>query len=493
MGEYETKEHDAFEGKRRQFTALLEIERDEQNEETGGWVIFDGFARTFSDEQIFDLLALRTTFNSLAKLFSGLAEYTGQWVSIEVASHAAAHSIPAEVVMFGDNTESIYLHITSLTPAQLEPDEYRMLTLSGEARTPATFIAAILDFSLRASGDLAAAAYDVGQGNCNAIVDQYEHPRVFFDLGWAPNFHSFTRPPSQPDFFACDRRTVAPVVLSHWDMDHWSYAIKRSAFNPTNLTTKHEWNAQALQRFWIGRAPQTKAHQIGPLAMSFYRELTKVHLFPGIPAMLLWPNNCRRIDFSEGWLEACDPPSHLPQDRNNTGIAMFVQPNRKGPAILMTGDADFPSIPSLQTNKRLKLAGMIAPHHGSRITVADVPKPLKRGPKKLVLSVGNGNVYGHPKQESIDAYQAKGWDWDVVATHQRQTCPHTVALFPATHSHLHGNVLLKFSPGAPDPKCGCGQVRQGNLCLIPSHVVTSCPPSGTRKTYIRKKKTAVVP
>lgn len=488
MGEYRIQERDSFEGQRRQFTALLEIERNEQDQETGGWVIFDGFAGSSTYNQTFDLLALRCPFNALTNLFSGLAEYTGQWVNIEVASQATARSIPADVVMFGDSAEPALLHITSLTPAQLKRNERRVLALSREARTPASFIAAILDFSLRESGNLATAAYDVGQGNCNAIVDQYEHPRVFFDLGWAPNFHAYTRPPAPPDFFACDSHTVAPVVLSHWDMDHWSYAIARSEFNPANLTTRHEWNPQALKRFWIARAPQTKAHQIGPLAMSFYRELTKIHLFPGISAMLLWPNDCRRIDFSQGWLEACEPLAHLPQDRNNTGIAMFVQPNRKGPAILMTGDADFPSIPTLRTSKRLKLAGMIAPHHGSKITVADVPKPLKKGPKKLVLSVGKENVYGHPTKEAMDAYQALGWDWEVVATQERQSCASTTMPFAATHAHHHGNVLLKFSAGAPDPKCGCGQVREGNLCLIASHVVTFPPTPGTRKKYVRKKK-----
>lgn len=491
MDEYRIQEHESSEGGRRQFTALLEIERNEQDPENGGWVILDGFASASMYNESFDLLALRIAFNALAKLFSGLAEYAGQWVNIEVASQATARSIPAEVVMFGNSAEPVRLHITSLVPARLKLNESRVLALSGEARTPASFIAAILDFSLRESGNLAVAAYDVGQGNCNAIVDQYEHPRVFFDLGWAPNFHSYTRPPAQPDFFACDRHAVAPVVLSHWDMDHWSYAIARSEFKPANLTTRHEWNPQALKRFWIARVPQTIAHQIGPLAMSFYRELTRVHLFPGISAMLLWPNDCSRIDFSQGWLEACEPPAHLPQDRNNTGIAMFVQPNRKGPAILMTGDANFPSIPTLRTNIRLGLAGMIAPHHGSDIT--NVPKPLKKGPKKLVLSVGKENVYGHPKKDAIDAYKALGWDWKVVATQDRQTCTSTATPLVTTHAHHHGNLLLKFSAGTPDPECGCGQVQKGNLCLIASHVVTYPPTPGTRKKYIKKKKAVVIP
>ncbi|EJM89742.1 hypothetical protein PMI33_02019 [Pseudomonas sp. GM67] len=498
MRESDMKDHDLLEYRRREFTALVEIERDEQNKENGGWVTFDCFSRkqprgySPRDTEL-DLLTLRVSFASVAGLFPSIGESEGRWVKIEVASQISENTISADVVMFGDNAEPVLLHIASVSPIELSNWESAIFMLAGEVRSPASFIAGVLDVSLRESGTLAIAAYDVGQGNCNAIVDEHEFPRVFFDLGWAPNFHARTRPSHQPAFFACNHHTAAPVVLSHWDMDHWCYAIARSKYDPVNLTTKHEWNQEALKRFWIARAPEIEQHQIGPLARSFYDALTRKQLMPGISAMLLWPDNCERIRFADGWLEACEPDTRQTRDRNNTGIAMFVRPKGKGPAILMTGDADFPSIPSLATNHRLKLAGMVAPHHGSTITAAAVPKPMRGSPKKLVLSVGDGNSYGHPKQDSIDAYEAAGWDWTVTLTKDRQECSRTYPPYPPKHEHNHGNILLKFSIKAKDPQCLCGCVRAGNLCLIPSAAPTSAAVAGVKKTRRKKAKTATTP
>lgn len=482
------KDHDLREDGRRKFTALLEIEHDEKEED--GWVIFDCFSRSaprgyrhLGNE--FDLLALRAPLTSVAQRYPGILESDGRWVEIDVSSRKSPNSISANVVMFGDNAETVSLHIDNVSSVELSDQENDIFTLAGEMRSPASFIAGVLDIALRKSGTLAVAAYDVGQGNCNAIVDRYEHPRVFFDLGWPPNFHAHTRPPCQPAFFCCDPLTVAPVVLSHWDMDHWCYAIARSQYNPASLTTTHRWNKEALKRFWIARAPEVTQHQIGPLARSFYDALKKQYLLPGVSAMLLWPDKCQRIHFSDGWLEACEPTAGLKRDRNNTGLAMFVRPQGKGPAILMTGDADFPSIPSLTSNKRLQLAGMVGPHHGSRITLNSVPKPMKGSPEKLVLSVGNGNSYDHPRQGSINEYQKIGWDWTVVLTQDRHECHSRYSL---GHAHEHGNILLKFSINAADPECECGRVQEGNLCLIPSHAPVIAPIAPVRRTRRRKAK-----
>lgn len=474
----------------RGFTALVEIERDEQDEEDGGWVTFDCFtdkqdghsARYRSD---FDLLALRVPFQSVAQRFPNIAEMPAHWAKIEVASHATRDSIPAEVVMFGTNDQAIFLHIVSASPIKLDDHESKIFMLEGEPLSPESLIEGVLNFSLQSAESLAVAAYDVGQGNCNAIIDEYEHPRVYFDLGWAPNFHARTRPSSQPAFFSCDDKAVAPVVLSHWDMDHWCYAIARTQFNPANLTTLHKWNPAALNRIWIARAPLPGTKPLGPLAQSFYTALSSTLRMPGIPTMLLWPNNCSRIRFSDGWLEACVPASPLTHDRNNTGIAMFVRPKGKGPAILLTGDADFPSIPSLTSNTRLRLAGMVAPHHGSNITTGAVPSPAPGSPKTLVLSVGDKNQYGHPKVDALRAYTLAGWNG--VATQNRHNC-HTAY---RRRRHIHGNILLKFSTTAPDPQCGCHCVTKGNLCLVPSHASVVTPVPGIKP--LPKPKGVTVP
>lgn len=472
------KDHDSMKPRRKTFKALVDIERDGDGD---GWVTLDCFStglsrsRFYGIKRIGGLLTLRLSLSYLSQRFPIIENSESQWVQLGVASHASENSVEASVVMFGDNAEPVVLHIYDITPLKLSRDEYDAFMLADASRAPETLITGILDVSLQGAGQLSIAAYDVGQGNCNAIIDKFEHPRVFFDLGWAPNFHARTRPPRQPNFFSCDYVRVAPVVLSHWDMDHWSYAIARSKYNPKSLTTRHEFNRKALARFWIARPPERPEHQVSPLALSFYEALTKTQLMPGISAMLLWPDNCTQIPFSEGWLEACEPTRQTPADRNNTGIALFVQPKGQGPAILMTGDADFPSIPSLTSNRQLELAGMVAPHHGSKITVSAVPNPKPGTPMKLALSVGKGNEYGHPAQASLDAYKAAGWHGTAMLTQDRQVCQ-------GDHidEHAHGNILLKFSVDAEDPKCGCCSVLGGCLCMTPSTAPHIPPVAGVK-------------
>ena len=477
------KDHDSMKPRRKTFKALVDIERDGDED---GWVTFDCFSRRISrsgfygPKRIGGLLTLRLPLMSLVQRFPTIEDSESQWVQLIVASHANEKSVEALVVMFGDNAEPVVLHICDITPLQLSQEENHAFMLTNAPRSPETLITGVLDFSLQHAGELSVAAYDVGQGNCNAIIDEFEHPRVFFDLGWAPNFHAWTRPPRQPNFFSCDDVRVAPVVLSHWDMDHWSYAIARSQYNPASLTTRHEWNPKALARFWIARAPERPEHQVSPLALSFYEALTNKQLMPGISAMLLWPDDCAHIRFSEGWLEACEPTLPTPSDRNNTGIAMFVQQKGQGPAILMTGDADFPSIPSLTSNQQLELAGMVAPHHGSKITMTSVPRPKPGTPMRLVLSVGKGNGYGHPTQASLNAYQAAGWHGTAVLTQDRQICRDA-----HRHKHAHGNVILKFSVNTPDPLCSCWRVLMGGLCMTPSIAPTVPPIAGVKPVRLR--------
>lgn len=431
---------------RRTFTALAEFERNNEDKENGGWVTFDCF--TYPSSYLIpgelELLALRAPFHSIARFLS-LEDSDSQWLKIEVGAHATTDSVPMQVILFGDNTERVTLHLLNASPVRLSIDAFERFMLAHEDRVPKTLISTILDLSLRNAGTLAVAAYDVGQGNCNAIVDQYEHPRVFFDLGWAPNFHATSRPPCQPRLFDCDPITVAPVVLSHWDMDHWSYAIARSDFDPASLTTRHQWNPQALQRFWIARAPEIDKHAIGPLARSFFDALSNVRLMPGVGAMLLWPDGCDRITFAHGWLEACGRTPGAVQDRNNTGIALFVQPHLRGPAILLTGDADFVSIPGLAKKTTPRLAGMVAPHHGSDVTTTAIPAPRADSPAKMVISVGRDNTYGHAKQVALDAYKAAGWALAMALTQTVIPAPRT------TSEHRTSTAITCSSSRMPMP------------------------------------------
>lgn len=462
----------------RNFVSLVEVERDSSDEINGGWVTFDSItADAFNDFQILtyrwthidrfsdEYLTLRAPFNQVIKRHPEFENIMVSWIHIFVELRQTDDLVPAEVVLFGDSGETpqVGLSILEVIPRSSTRRLDVEAMLQNEPRAHAGFISEILDIPLRRArhDKLAVAVYDVGQGNCNALVDEHEHPRIYFDLGWSPNFHSKSRPPKQPDFFSCEDHVKPPVVLSHWDMDHWCYAIQNSSFNPGSLTTKHTWKQDALERFWIVRAPLEDEHKLGPLTMAFYRALLHTQLLRGMSAVVLWPDLVKRIPFSAGWLEACRPGGGMPNDRNNSGIAMFVRPDVRGPAVLLGGDADFSSISSASGKRKTPLCALVAPHHGAKISTKHIPAPKKGTSARVVMSVGDQNSYGHPKQESINAYKAKGWVSS--RTQDRFGCSCTDG------THAHGNTLLTFGKNV-DPKCKCECVQYGNLCLIPTSI-----------------------
>lgn len=392
---------------KRAFIALVEDERNHRDDNDDGWVTFDSVAESFFDTvqnsgtvhpKQFNskdgLLLLRARIDELPGGQNWVDLVAGTWVQITV--HAEIGDLPqAEVVLFGPvdgEPPVVGLEIVGEAPATATRVLDHFSMLSREREAPHRFISGILDLALSDENlnNIAVAAYDVGQGNCNAIVNSYEHAKIFFDLGWAPNFHAKSRPKWMPDFFSCDDELSAPVVLSHWDMDHWCYAIEGSQFNPSSLTTTHKFKARALQRFWIARAPLKKKHKIGPLTLAFYFELKRTCIFPGQSAILLWPRHMSVIRFSAGWLEACRPSTPVHDDRNNNGIAMFVTPSIPRAAILLTGDAHFESIPGVQ--RKVPLAGLVAPHHGSYVSPGHVPTPARGSPRRLIMSVGGAQL-----------------------------------------------------------------------------------------------------
>ena len=495
----------------RSFLAIVEV-ADESDPDTE-WAIVDAVAEDSlglvlrsvrgdptneSSEDEWDVLALRCRTQALMER-NVVTDNRAIWYRVEVARHPSPRDIEAEVVLLGD-TEG---EPPKVGIRQIEQAERRVASeltawamLMRERRSAENFISGILDLALEGvDEDIAVAAYDVGQGNCNAIVDTYEHPRVFYDLGWPPNFNARTRPQRKPNLFSCQELCVAPVVLSHWDMDHWAYAVRSTTFDSPKISSRANWNDAALRRFWLARAPQQQAHQLGPMHMKLFEALRKVELLPGLPALQLWPDRTRRIRFRHGWIEACAPLDGSAGNRNNSGLAMFVV-DRHGHAVLLPGDADFSSIPTLRgwwrpraaemlatTFEawwrrgfdgllretlalwwRSRLVGLVASHHGGRVDPRYVPRPLEGSPATLVISVGDGNNYGHPKQEALSAYATR--NWRELRTSSRIPCPG-----PDRHAHELGNRLIPF-PKAPLPRCGCGCVIDGRLCL-------STDPQGT--------------
>lgn len=245
-----------------------------------------------------------------------------------------------------------------------------------------------------AASALRVAVYDVGQANCNAVIRANGRPLIYFDMGWP--WSSTAAPVQVPNLLRGNR---APVVLSHWDFDHWAFALQSRGRGGKGVVVKPE----ALERNWIARKPELKAHRLGPTHIAFAIALLKVG------KLLLWPDATKTLDATGLRLIACKPKGAALSDRNNTGLAMRVQ--HVGDTglgdVLLTGDADYASISNADSTALDGLTGLVVPHHGGA-TITSPPVPaLLHSP--AVISAHERNTYGHPKAAVIFGCISAGW------------------------------------------------------------------------------------
>ncbi len=215
------------------------------------------------------------------------------------------------------------------------------------------------------------ACYRVGQGNMNAICDGSTFPLVYFDLGGGALWNARTYP---RDLQICHTHHQ-PVILSHWDTDHWITARK---------------DPRSLRHTWI--APR---QLLGP---------THKKLARGIQTegrLLIWPAGVPSVALRFGEVAHCTGTS-----RNDSGLAVRVD-LASGGHVLLPGDADYACIPPSLTQG---LQGLVAAHHGARVAGAPPSASVGTTPCAYVaISYGSGNHYGHPSRSERDELEAAGW------------------------------------------------------------------------------------
>jgi hypothetical protein len=259
-----------------------------------------------------------------------------------------------------------------------------------------------------------AAVYDVGQGNCNALLGDRNVPFLYYDFGGgvAGNRQSF--PGALSSFCFTETPTI---VLSHWDWDHWSSANRDA-------------NAYALP--WIvPREPKA----LGPVHATFLGRLSQR------ATLLVWPSTLQRLICGDYELIKCTGPPH---SRNDSGLALSVEHLDAAAWMLFPADAEYRYIPFFDH----PLIGLVASHHGANTHGRGVPAPS--GPDSvLVYSYGAGNGYPHPS----DAGRAGHSAWQrVLETANRDSTG-------LGHVHLY---WTEDARGA-DPACG------GSSCDLTCH------------------------
>ena len=108
----------------------------------------------------------------------------------------------------------------------------------------------------------AVAVYDVGHGNCHAALDEHA-PVLYFDFGGGVLANRRTFPAGLTQFcFSYE----PPIVLSHWDWDHWSSANR---------------DTRAYARTWI--LPRQGVKGLGAVHRTFLARLLQHG------TVLVWP------------------------------------------------------------------------------------------------------------------------------------------------------------------------------------------------------------
>lgn len=213
--------------------------------------------------------------------------------------------------------------------------------------------------------------YDVGQGACVGLSHGYSSPVVaYFDFGGGALAHARTYP--QALKFCFTERP--PVILSHWDLDHWVSGER----HPT---------AKGLQ--WI-----VPRQSLGITHAKFAAEL---HLLGNL---LLWPDSVPSLDTGIGTILKL--PKH--SNRNYSGLVLLV-PNGCGGHVLCPGDAPYGRI----SISGKTITGLVASHHGGLYRERGQPPRAPSDGGTVVYSYGRGNTYRHPRPCSMKQHYMSGW------------------------------------------------------------------------------------
>lgn len=220
------------------------------------------------------------------------------------------------------------------------------------------------------------AFYDVGQGACQAAIDdEMLIPQLYVDFGGGVLSNKKTFPDGFAGFcFTCNPM----VILSHWDWDHWS-SVQR-------------W-PEALKTPWL-----TPPVILKPIQLAFAAELHEqgsLHIWDAE-----WPET---ITAGAVTIERCTG-----RTANDSGLAVTLRRRRNSLRnCLLPGDADYACIPSVAAGESFSILCMT--HHGGRLHSPTYPK-VKRGAVS-VISAGPRNSYRHPLFDTVATHLEHGWDF----------------------------------------------------------------------------------
>lgn len=234
-------------------------------------------------------------------------------------------------------------------------------------------------------------AYNVGQGNCNALCTADSMPILYFDFGGGITQNARTYDRTIRYCFTAK----PPIILSHWDFDHWA-----SALNAAN-------GIEAFSMKWI--VPRQK---FGPTHL---KHALSLHSNGNL---LIFPRKTNQIDIGLGLILKGQGNS-----RNDSGLNFVVrtQWNNDVFTTLLPGDCDYNNIFNISI---FQFDGLVASHHGGHVSTYNI-QPRNNIANRIVYSYGNGNTYNHPSPNAVANYN---FNWN--AQNRLDTPAGHVLLFP---------------------------------------------------------------
>lgn len=226
--------------------------------------------------------------------------------------------------------------------------------------------------------------FDVGQGLASALVCKCGMPIYYFDVGCGSGRNTPTAP-QRIDFCTCEQ---PPIILSHWDTDHWAGAKMQHLLHASHwivprqtISTSHVLHANDILK--AGGTILVVGHGAAPIT---------------------WSSGLQDYDLSR-----CTGTG-----RNGTGLALVVKDQASNREWVLTGDAGYNL---LAQPKPGDISAMVVPHHGADMGPGSIPfRRSGASYARLLYSFGPNNGHGpnnppvrHPVTAAVAAHTNASW------------------------------------------------------------------------------------
>lgn len=342
---------------------------------------------------------------------------------------------------------TVYATVSFLDPASLVAIGLSKLATLDDLPTIDTYDFA--DELASAGGAEYLAAYDVGQGNANALLNpaitSNNRPTLYFDVGCGVYANRGTTP--YPLTFCFNWKPL--IVMSHWDSDHWMGVC----------VPGHPNQVAGLGLNWVAPKQNITTHH-KTFALDIIAKGGSIRIYnpPALTVGTAFLGPGEQIRFTRGTRAG----------RNHSGIVLSVEKQIAGVwnSWLLTGDCDYRYFAHLAIHEAV---AVVVPHHGARPVTAN-PAPLAipangvPGYVRAVYSFGPSNKQAgvqHPTPEAVTLHVASNWSHGGVwAANPGDAMPGANTLATSEHAlpYARGGCLVGWAmaPAVPVINCGCG-------------------------------------